>query len=302
MSYIYYPGCSAKSTGKAFEESLLAVFAAFHMPIEELKDWNCCGATAYMSISELKAFALCARNFALAEQQCKGKEMIDIVTHCAACYLGLNKAYRYLNEYPELRSKVDESLQAAGLKYTGRIRIRHCLDVLANDIGIEKIKSKVKNPLDGLRVASYYGCQLVRPYADFDDQHNPTTMDRIMESLGAEVIDWPIKTRCCGGSLTGTIQDYGLQLSYNLLKEAKKCGCNVISTACSLCQFNLECFQPQMRRRFDDTINMSVAFFTQLMGVAFGMPSRKLGLQRLLVPLQQPFKTKQTVGGGYVQS
>ena len=237
MSYLYYPGCSAKSTGKAYEESLLAVFSALQIPTIEIEDWNCCGATAYMSISELKAFALCARNFALAERQSKGTTMIDLIVPCAACYLGLKKALLYLREYPEIRTKVDESLHSAGLKYTGHIRIRHPLDILVNDVGLKKIASLVTHPLDGFRVACYYGCQVIRPYADFDDQHEPSTMDKIVESLGAEVIDWPIKTRCCGGSLTGTVQEYGLRLSYNLLKEAKKRGCNVIATSCSLCQF-----------------------------------------------------------------
>ncbi len=300
MSYLYYPGCSAKSTGKAYEESLLAVFSALQIPTIEIEDWNCCGATAYMSISELKAFALCARNFALAERQSKGTTMIDLIVPCAACYLGLKKALLYLREYPEIRTKVDESLHSAGLKYTGHIRIRHPLDILVNDVGLKKIASLVTHPLDGFRVACYYGCQVIRPYADFDDQHEPSTMDKIVESLGAEVIDWPIKTRCCGGSLTGTVQEYGLRLSYNLLKEAKKRGCNVIATSCSLCQFNLECYQRQMKRRFKDKVNVPVAFFTQLMGMAFGIPSRQLGLHRLLVPLQQPSKTKADVGGHHV--
>lgn len=302
MSYLYYPGCSAKSTGKAYEESLLAVLAALQIPITELEDWNCCGATAYMSISELKAFALCARNFALAERQSKETDTTDLMVPCAACYLGLKKANLYLKEYSEIRTKVDEALRSAELEYTGRIRVRHPLDILVNDIGLEKIASLVKHPLDGFRVACYYGCQVIRPYADFDDQHEPSTMDTLMKTLGAETIDWPIKTRCCGGSLTGTVQDYGLRLSYNLLKEAKKRGCNVIATSCSLCQFNLECYQPQIRRRFDNTINVPVAFFTQLMGMAFGIPSRRLGLQRLLVKLQRPAKTKVTSGGSHVHS
>lgn len=302
MTYLYYPGCSAKSTGRAYEESLLSVFAALQVPIIELEDWNCCGATNYMSISELKAFALCARNFALAERQSEEANTKDLMAPCAACYLGLNKAQRYLREYPEIRSKVDEAIRSAGLEYKDFIRIRHPLDILVNDIGLEKIASLVKHPLDGFRVACYYGCQVIRPYADFDDQHEPSTMDTIMKSLGAETIDWPIKTRCCGGSLTGTIQDYGLRLNYNLLKEAEKRGCNVIATSCSLCQFNLECYQPQIRRQLDNTINVPVAFFTQLMGIAFGIPSRQLGLQRLLVPLKLPTKTKVTAGGSHGRS
>jgi heterodisulfide reductase subunit B len=290
MNYLYYPGCSLKSTGRAYEESMLALFRFLGVPISELEDWNCCGATAYMSISELKAFALSARIFALAERHSEGSEPVDLVIPCAACYLGLNKAWHYLNEHEEIRSKVNEALRSAGLAYsaTGRVHIRHLLDVLVNDIDLEKALSPGTRPLEGMRVACYYGCQILRPYAEFDDQHVPTTMDRLMESLGAETVDWPLKTRCCGGSLTGTVPEVGLRLSYILLKEARRRDCDVIVTACPLCQFNLECYQSQMNRQFHDNIEVSVAYFTQLIGLALGISRRQLALHRLFVPLRIP--------------
>jgi heterodisulfide reductase subunit B len=299
MNYLYYPGCSLKSTGRAYEESLLAVFSALGVAIEEIDDWNCCGATAYMSISELKAFALSARTFALAERQRPGTGTVDIVVPCAACYLGLNKARRYLGEHRDLKETVDRALQAAGLSYAGRIRIRHPLDVFINDVGVKNLGARSSRPLDGMRVACYYGCQLIRPYADFDDQHNPTTMDQLMKSLGAEVVDWPLKSRCCGGSLTGTVQDVGLRLSYILLREAHKRGCDAIATACPLCQFNLECYQSSMRRYQHDAVRVPVAYFTQLMGLAFDIPQRRLGLQRSFIPLRPAGKTALATGGSH---
>lgn len=300
MSYIYYPGCSLKSTGRAYEESLLAVFAALDIPLKELEDWNCCGATAYMSISELKAFALSARNFALAERQNGEEDYAEIVVPCAACYLGLNKAHRYLAEYPELRKKIDRALEAGGLKYNDKVHVRHPLDILVNDIPAEKITSQVKKPLEGIKVACYYGCQLVRPYADFDDSHNPQTMDKLIKLLGGEVVDWPLKTRCCGGSLTGTVQDVGIRLSYVLLAEARKRGCDIVATACPLCQFNLECYQKRMSNLYGDELNLPVLYFTQLMGHAFGLESRKLGLNRVFIKPSRVFSKKE--GGQYVHS
>ena len=296
MSYIYFPGCSLQSTGKPYEESMQAVFAALSITIKELDDWNCCGATAYMSISELKSFALSARNMALAERQAGADNSADMVVPCAACYLGLNKAHHYLAENPDLNAKIKGALGVAGLNYSGRVRIRHPLDVLVNDIGTKTLSERVKQPLKGMKVACYYGCQLVRPYADFDDQHEPTTMDVIMKALGAEVVDWPLKTRCCGGSLTGTVPDVGQRLSYILLREAKKRGCDVIATACPLCQFNLECYQGEMSRKYEAPVNVPVAYFTQLMGLAFGLDHKKLGLQRLFVPVHAPA----AVGGSHV--
>jgi len=299
MSYLYFPGCSLKSSGRGYEESLLAVCAALDLPVEELKDWNCCGATAYMSVSEMKAFALSGRNLALAERQQAQAGSIDLMVPCAACYLGLNKAQRYIREYADIRSQVGQALNAAGLSYSGRVRVRHPLDIFINDVGVEKLTARVRQPLKGLRIACYYGCQLVRPYADFDDQHVPTSMETIMKALGAEPIDWPLKTRCCGGSLIGTVPDVGMRLSYLILKEAQKRGADLLITACPLCQFNLECYQSKMNRKFEQAVDLPVVYVTQAMGMAFGLSQRQLGLQRLFVPVREARATAAVAGGGY---
>lgn len=297
MSYLYFPGCSLKSTGRAYEESMLACFEILDEPLVEVEDWNCCGATAYMSISELKALALSARNLALAHQQSGSATHTDLVVPCAACYLGLNKARRYLGEYPDIFAVVSESLEAAGLRYSHSVQVRHPLDVLVNDTGLDQIKGKLVRSLEGLRVACYYGCQLVRPYADFDAQQNPITMDRLLEAAGAEVVDWPLKTRCCGGSLVGTVQDVGVRLGYILLREAAQRGANVVATACPLCQFTLECYQNTMQKRFKEPVSMPVVYFSQLLGLALGVSDRKLGLHRLFVPLKTAELVPLTMGG-----
>jgi heterodisulfide reductase subunit B len=303
MSYFYYPGCSLLSTGRSYHESLMAVFNKLETPLALIDDWNCCGATAYMAISELKAFALCARNFALAEQQAgQDSGPVDIVTPCAACYLGLNKAVHYLSDYSVIGEKVKAALDAAELQYEKRVHIRHPLDVLRNQIGVEKIASLVSKPLSGLRVACYYGCQIVRPYADFDDQQDPTSMDAIMAALGADVVEWPLKARCCGAALTGTVADVGQRLSHQLLKEARQRKCDLIATACPLCQFNLECYQQQMNRRFHDNGKIAVAYFSQAMGVAMGLAQKALGIKRLFVPWPFLGSMQATEGGRHAQA
>jgi heterodisulfide reductase subunit B len=300
VSYWYYPGCSLKSTGRSYEESLLAVFDSLRIPLTELDDWNCCGATAYMSISELKAFALSARNFAIAEKHNGKNEVADMVVPCAACYLGLNKAKRYLSEHLEIKSVIDGALKEGGLTYTGKVKVRHPLDVLVNDIGPDRIKAEVKRPLEGLKIACYYGCQIVRPFAEFDDQYDPQTMDNLMKALGAKTADWPLKTRCCGGSLTGTIQDVGLRLSYMILREAKKRGCDMVVTACPLCQFNLECYQDKIASMFGEKVDIPVMYFTQAMGLALGISTSKLGLNRLFMSITEV--SKKIVGGEYARA
>ncbi|MBI4558572.1 MAG: CoB--CoM heterodisulfide reductase iron-sulfur subunit B family protein [Candidatus Hydrogenedentes bacterium] len=289
MKYLLFPGCCCafRESGRAYEESLHAVMEALKFPYAHLDDWNCCGATVYMSVDEDKAFALAARNLALTEQQGAppSEGPTQLICPCSACYLVMVKTQKQLEQYPSLRNRIDAGLQSVDLRYEGRVKIRHPLDVFVNDVGLEALAAQVTNPLVGLRVACYYGCLLVRPYAEFDDPHHPTTMDRLMRVLGAEPIDWPLKTRCCGGSLTGTIQDVGLRLNYLLLKEAKRRGADVLVTLCPFCQFNLECYQNRLSRQFDEKIELPVAFFSQLMGMAMGIPDEQLGLQRLFVPL-----------------
>ena len=284
MEYLYYPGCSLHAAGKGYDESVLAVFRALGLPIRELEGWNCCGATAYMSVNELKAFALAARNLALAERE-GGGGPVCLVVPCSACYLVLTKVQHRLHEYEQIRGPIFAALRDAGLSYRGDVRVRHPLDVLVNDVGLGGVAGAVTDPLEGLTVACYYGCQVVRPYASFDNQYDPTTMDDLLHAAGAETVNWPLKTRCCGGTLTGTVEEVGQRLNYILLKEAKQRGADAVATCCPLCQFNLECYQSQIASRFGDGIGMPVAYFTQLLGRAMGIGDRELGLHRSFIPL-----------------
>lgn len=280
MKYLYFPGCSLKSSGKLYEDSLLAVFKTLGLEVQELDDWNCCGATSYMSINDHHAIAITARNLALAEIQGGG----ELIAPCAACYMGLLKTQNYLDADPGLRETVVNQLSKQGLTSRKNIKVRHPLDVLVNEVGLDAIRKAVKVPLSSVKAACYYGCQLIRPFSEFDNAHDPQTMDKIARALGAEPIDWPIKTRCCSGSMTSTLTHIGLSMNFELLKEAKFRGANVMLTACPLCQFNLECFQGKITRKFHEDVKMPVMYFTQLMGMAFGVPAKELGLHKMLSP------------------
>ncbi len=288
MTYAYFPGCGSKGTGRPYEESLLAVFDALGSGLDALDDWNCCGATAYPAVDMAQAVALGARNLALAEKAKPGPRPVDVVAPCAGCYRALLKSEKAMAEGGELAERVGNALGAAGLRYRGHAQVRHPLDVLVNDIGLERIGAAVARPLTGLRVACYYGCLLVRPYALFDDPREPTSMERLFAALGAEPVDWPMRTTCCGGScycggpVVGPLPDATLQLSHNLVADAKKRGADVIVTTCPLCQFNLEAFQGQMARKYGSRADLTVGFFTQLLGVALGIAPRRLGIQRLV--------------------
>jgi len=281
MKFSYFPGCSLKGTGKAYEESLLPVLQALGVELEELDDWNCCGATAYMAVDEAKACILASRNLAIAEKM--GHQ--ELMAPCSACYLVLNKTKKYLKESPAVHRVVQEALQSGGLSYSGNVPIRHPLDVLVNTIGLDAIKKRVKRPLKGLKVAPYYGCQIVRPYATFDSAENPTTMDRLLEALGASVVRFPLKTRCCGASLTGTLPEPGLLCTYIILKEAIKRGADVIATVCPLCQFNLDGYHDKIAAKWEP-VPIPTLYFSQLMGLAFGLPAEQLGLHRCIIPMK----------------
>ncbi|MEW6058598.1 MAG: CoB--CoM heterodisulfide reductase iron-sulfur subunit B family protein [Actinomycetota bacterium] len=288
MTYAFFPGCSALGTGRSYVESLVAVLEKLGSGLNELEDWNCCGATAWPSVDDVKAVALSARNLALAEEANPGTDPVDVVAPCAGCYRALLKAERALEERGEVSERVDFALQTVGLRSERRARTRHPLDVLVNEIGVTRIGAAVTRPLDGLKVACYYGCLVVRPYATFDDTRDPTSMDRLVRAIGGEPIDWSMKTRCCGGScycggpLIGAMPEATLQLSHELVKEAKKLGADVIATVCPLCAFNLEGFQDRMSREFGETLEVNVGFITQLLGLALGLDERTLGIHRML--------------------
>lgn len=282
MAHAYFPGCSLESTGISYDKSIRAVFNALGIDLQEIEDWNCCGATAYMSVKETVSFAISARNLAIAERM--GAD--DIIAPCSACYLVLAKTRRFLMERPELKSKVDEALAAANLKVDCKCPIRHPLEMLLNDLGLDAIKAKMKKRLEGHRYACYYGCQMVRPEPYFEsDREFPMALDEMMVALGAEQVDYPLKVRCCGGSQMVTNEGVGLDLTQDLLACAKDLGATAIVTTCPMCQYNLELYQDKISERVGRDLHLPILYFTQPLGLALGCSPESLGLQHHVVPM-----------------
>jgi len=282
--YTYFPGCSCSSEGgaKAYNWSIQAVSKVLDIELRELDDWNCCGSTPSGSVDELGAYCLASRDLALAE-----KSGFDMVTPCSACYVIFNRANTYLKQYPQLKAKVDEALAAGGLKYTGTVRVRHTLDIMTTDIGYDAIKSKVKKNLSGLKVAPYYGCQIVRPGFGFDHPEKPQSLDKLIASLGGEPTPFPLKTHCCGGSLIISEEALALELTSKLLESAASNGAECLVTVCPLCQTNLDAYQSRVNRKFKTNYKLPVLFYTQLMGIAFGIDGKTLGLNTNIVSPNQ---------------
>ena len=274
--YGYFPGCSLRGTGIAYEESLLELFRLLGVSLKELDDWNCCGATSYMSIDERSAFVLSARNLALAQKaQCH-----DLLAPCSACYLVLRKTQDYAARYPQIGNHVKASLSAAKLPALDGVRVRHPLEVLYTDIGIDRISARRARQWSGGRVACYYGCQLVRPYHEVDRSDNPSRLEELMRAVGVPTVRYSLSTKCCGGALTGTMHAIGVRLSYILLKEAARKGAQAMVTLCPLCQYNLDAYQAEMRRRTGEALDMPVLYFTQVVGWMLGGDAETLGIRR----------------------
>lgn len=289
MEYAYYPGCSLEYAAKPYDLSIREVFKALDVKLREIEDWNCCGATMYSSVDKLVGFAVSARNLAIAQNmEC------DICAPCSSCYTILRKTNRHLAYDPHTRDQINEALKAANLTYDKPIEVRHPLDILINDIGLDTIKKRCTKMFDGLKVAPYYGCQIVRPVFHFDDMDDPMTMDDLFKAIGLTVVDYPDKVRCCGGMLMTTFEDVALNLNNHLLTCAEENGADIIATVCPLCQMNLEAYQSQINTRYGAKHNMPIVYFSQLLGLALGIDRAALGLDNLLINVPEP-KMRQQV-------
>ena len=282
--YLFYPGCSMESSAKAYMESLNTILEPLDLHFEEIEDWNCCGATEYLGINLIPAYSLIARNLALASRQKNGTR--TVVAPCSACYLNLAKADYYMQERPSLGEKVNEALQAGGLQYTpGTLDVRHLIDILVYDVGLEAIRSQVVRPLTGLRIAPYMGCMLPRPdYKHrWSDHEHPTELDDVLRALGADVIDYPLTTSCCGGHMTQIGPETAFELIRRLVADADERGAQMMATVCPMCQMNVDAYQNEMNHYFGTDYHMPILFFTQLMGLAFGREPKELGIGAELV-------------------
>ncbi len=277
MKYAYYPGCSAHSTARDMHESSLAVAAALGIELTEIKGWTCCGASAAHQTDRALAASLAAANLVLA------KEMgLDMVVNCAACYNRSKTANYEVSNSAAMRESVGQLL---GQPYDGSVAVRHFVEVLSKDIGVARLRKSFKQSLNGLKVACYYGCYLVRPpeVTRFDDPENPTILESLVEAMGGESLDWPGKVDCCGGGLNLTRTDITVQRSGAIIDMAQAAGADCITVACPMCQTSLDLRQKDIEKAAGKSYNMPVVYISQLLGLCLGISPKELGLDRLMV-------------------
>jgi heterodisulfide reductase subunit B len=278
MKYAYFPGCSAESTARDMHESTLAVSERLGIDLQEPKGWTCCGATAGHQTDPLLAVSLPAATLM------KVKDMgLDLVANCAACYNRLKLANHLIAMNPDTRRNVADAI---GRDYDGSVRIRHFMEVLLEDVGLDTLQNALQRTLKGLKVACYYGCLLVRPHEamQFDDPENPTSLDRLVRTLGAESLEWPHKVECCGGGFSMTRTDVVIRLTDSILSMAKLAGADCIAVSCPMCQINLDMRQLDIQKQLGKRYDMPIVYVTQLIGLCLGISADKLGFNKLMVP------------------
>jgi heterodisulfide reductase subunit B len=265
MVYPYYPGCTLSTKAQGYDRSGRAVAAALWIALEELPEWQCCGATFPLVVDD--SLALIAPTRVLQQAQSAGER---VVTLCAICFHVLRRSQALLARDAAM---LDRSHWFTEQEYRGNVRVVHFLEVLRDDLGWDALARHVDHPLTGLRVAPYYGCLLLRPYDEIglDDPENPAILHDLLRALGAEVVDFPYSIECCGSYLTVKDPQVAETLSNEVIASAREAGAQVLATACPMCQFNLD--YPQRDSEAGRTGNeLPVVYFTQLMAVALGLP------------------------------
>lgn len=277
-NYAYYPGCSGLGTSMEYEKSTRAVCKELGINLMDIQDWSCCGSTPAHTVDHLLSSALSGRNLALAEEM----EAEAMITPCPSCLSNLKGTVHRLSDRAfrlQMNNLLEKPVQRT-------MPVKSVLQILDEEVGSDELAQRLpKKPLHGLKLATYYGCIMNRPpeVMQFDDHENPMAMDRLMQALGAEVLPFPLKVECCGASFGIPRKDVVARLSGKLLDTALELGAHAMVAACPLCQMNLDLRQGQAASAMGKEFNMPVFYYTQLIGVALGLPQKKLGLSKLCV-------------------
>ena len=277
LNYSYYPGCSLHASAREYDESTRGLFKALGIGLVEVPEWLCCGATPAHNVDELLSLSLCAKNLALAE----GVEG-DLAVACAACFSRLKTTRHKLAASDEKRRQVEYAIDG---KVSFEKPVKHLLEILATDFGLERLAAAVHKPLAGLKVACYYGCLLTRPpeVPQLDCVEAPTIMERVIGAAGAGTVSWSHRMECCGANFTLSRPGVVLKLSGEILASARRAGADCLMVACPLCHGNLDIRQKEIEEASGERFGMPVFYMTQLLALAAGVAPSKLGFDSMIV-------------------
>ncbi len=284
LKYAYYPGCASQEITKEANSSTRLVADKLGIQLHNMPKANCCGAGLLTDYDYDLYITLNARIFAEAEEM-----GMDILTICSTCLMVMSRAAFDLKNKPELLDKTNEVLAKAGLHYSGNVKVKHLLWVLANDLGIAKLASMVTKPLGPLKAAPFYGCHSLRPSdaLGFDDPERPWSLEAVLKALGAEVVDYTGKTKCCGFQVDLVTEDTAIEMTGTRLLDAKTMGAECIVTPCPFCHINLDNYQSAAEKQLGAEIELPVFHLAQMVGLALGFSASDLGMSRHLVSAEK---------------
>lgn len=282
MKYAFFLGCTIPARLTQYETSSRAVFEKLGVELVDIREFNCCGYPL-RNISFETFVLFSSRNLALAE-----KRNLNMMTPCKCCYGSLKKVDHVMRENGALRKEINTTLEREGLKYEGGIEVKHLLSVLYHEVGIESIKEKIERTYEGLKIATHYGCHVLRPsqIVQFDNPVAPSLFDRLVEVTGAESIDWAAQLECCGAPVWGMNDDLSMDLTNKKLKDGKASGADYLCTACPYCHIQFDTIQKTMlSQRGSDGHRLPSILYPQLLGLTMNIKKEALGLEMNEIPI-----------------
>ncbi|MEC4669731.1 MAG: CoB--CoM heterodisulfide reductase iron-sulfur subunit B family protein, partial [Nitrospirota bacterium] len=283
-----YPGCAAKGATPELYQSTMAIIGQLGIEVVELTAASCCGAGVVGEAEPDVALALNARTFAQAEQL-----GLDVMTICGTCQGVMGAANKRLKEEPQLRERINQMLAQDGIAYRGTVQVKHLLWIVVREVGLHQLRGQVRIPMQGFRIAPFYGCYILRPSWDlgFDDPENPTSLEKVIKAVGGEAVAYPGRTKCCGFPIILEKEAIAVAMAGQNMKEAKDEGADFMVTPCPLCHMSLDIYQDRAGRAVHTTLNLPILHLPQLLGLAMGMPAKDLGLSRHFIPVDSILRT-----------
>jgi succinate dehydrogenase / fumarate reductase cytochrome b subunit len=282
LKFALYPGCAAKGATPELYQSTMAIVGRLGIDVVELAASSCCGAGVVTEAEPDVALALNARNFAQAERL-----GLDVMTICGTCQGVMAAANKRLKSEPGLLDRINRLLEPDGIAYRGTIQVKHLLWIIVREIGLRQLGAQVVKSLQGLRIAPFYGCYILRPSWDlgFDDPENPTSLEQVIRALGGEAVAYAGRTKCCGFPIILEKEAVAMAMSGANMKEAKDQGADCMVTPCPLCHMSLDIYQDRAGRAVNTQLNLPILHLPQLLGLAMGISAKELGLARHLIPV-----------------
>lgn len=284
MKFAYFPGCAAEATVKEADQATRAIAKRLGIELVHYDNMSCCGAGVLHEERPNLSVAINARNIAIAE-----RDGLDLLTICNTCLLTMLKTKRELDENEKLKERVNSSLKKFGLEYKGAAKIKHLLWILIEDYGLENLAKHVKRKLEGVKIAPFYGCHILRPeeILGFESDRDPDSLEKIIELVGATPVKYDARTDCCGFHVMLVKKEATVNMVADCLVGAGKTGADLVVTPCTLCQLTLDSYQYMADKKAGKKLALPIIHLPQLIGLALGMDADELGLKKNMIQLPE---------------